>query len=335
LIGTIPTNYMMPGVVVIPPEEAEIPTFAPQMTTGKRQVLQQQKQKQVDGGLFMVTEASTSQHSGSLLAGGLEVSSSTIRSSVSGDQSSWVTESEEESNSESEALYSEEENSTVQDSATEAVQSSETVGLETSNKNVAQSLLSIDSTSQSLVNVDAGKSDTKKPDKLAVISQTWSVKTDTLPVTHKSVANYGALLMAREACSGQRKPQFITLKTDSQREVFSEPLPEPHVHSPPRPLARPPTIHTQYEFIEGYGIDDPLSWHRLGLAIESSFIPSRTKRTPIPWRARTVHSVLGSKDTNEKLELEVSSFVTAHATNASFDSFLSEWLRKTYLLPTL
>jgi hypothetical protein len=60
-----------------------------------------------------------------------------------------------------------------------------------------------------------------------------------------------------------------------------------------------------------------------------------TKRTPIPWRARTVHSVLGSKDTNEKLELEVSSFVTAHATNASFDSFLSEWLRKTYLLPTL
>ena len=31
-----------------------------------------------------------------------------------------------------------------------------------------------------------------------------------------------------------------------------------------------------------------------------------TQRTPIPWRARTVHSILGSKDTNEKLELEVS-----------------------------
>ena len=272
---------MMPGVVVIPPEEAAIPLFTPQVTTGSRQMLQQQRQRHVDGGLFVVNEASTSQQSGSLSAGGLEVSSSTIRSSVSGDQSSWVTESEEETNSESETLQSEDESSTVQDSAAEAVQSSETVALETSNRSIEKSLLSIDSACQSHVSVTAsirlvgqGQQNAKKRDDLAVISQTWSVKTDTLPVTHKSVANYGALLMSRESRSGQN-PQFITLKTDSQTEVFSEPMPEPHVHSPPRPLARPPTIHTQYEFIEGYGIDDPLSWHRLGLAVESSFIPSR------------------------------------------------------------
>lgn len=279
LIETMQANSMMPGVIVIPPGEPENVPLTQEVTGDSRQTLHQQEEKHIDGGLSVVDEASVSQQSGALSAGGLDVSSSSIGSAMSS-ESSWVTESEDETDSGSDS-ESEEGSSNLQDSATEVGRSTVTLDQETSRTKLEESASSIDHVSQSQVSVTAGtksvKEETKpdvEPDDLATISQAWSVQTDTLPVTHKSVANYGALLTSRESRAG-RHPQFMTLKDAADSESSYQPLPEPHVRSPPRPQRRPPTIHTQYEFIEGCGINDPLSWHRLGLAVESSFIPSR------------------------------------------------------------
>ncbi|XP_062500835.1 uncharacterized protein LOC134178066 isoform X2 [Corticium candelabrum] len=319
-LSSLQSNDMVPDITVVPPDGSAEASLTVGNSSFDGQMLHRPIQEHINGRLSTLEEALASPQAGFLSSGELEQSASTIGSEVTVESSS-VAESDDETQSESESVYSEEGSSVLEESdyASEIVQSNVEMKAEASRNELEDTSL-IDHKHESIISLTVSdKSEEQEVDEdfkresddelgdLALISQAWSARTDTLPVTHKALSNYGALLTARVSKSG-RSPHFLYQNTEIKSETSTQPLPEPHVHSPPRSLRRPPNIHTQYEFIEGYGVDDPLSWHRLGLAVESSFVPSRTKRTPIPWRARTVHSVLGSSETNEKMELEHSGF---------------------------